>query len=335
MLAKRSLAVLKEGIEEGLFSGVGYALVSKRAPGGVGTLGRISFDPESTRIERDVLFDVASLTKPLATAPLILQLIESGALWLSGDIGKILDAPNLSGVTVFHLLTHTSGLPAIPPGDGDPLAASLACHPGTTPGSKYLYSDTGYILLGHIFNVVSKTTLAHGFKEQIAAPLHLEDSGFLPDTDTYYIAQTSEGDESGAVHDPRVKQMGGVAGHAGLFASTGDIAAYARALLGTGKALMSAESLTLMFEDQLAPDVGFESLGWFRRGNEMMPDVAGFSAESVGHSGFTGCFIWLDRPNQVAACLLTNRVLNAAEGSERFLELRRRWLSAAAQDLGV
>lgn len=336
MLAKRSLEVLKQGIEEELFSGAAYALVSKKIPGGTGTIGRVSFEYDSERVQRDTLFDVASLTKPLATSLAILQLLDRDALSLAHSAQALLNAVSdqLTGINLFHLLTHTSGLPAIPTGSGSPLDASLASKSEAEPGSAYLYSDTGYILLGEIVRRVGGKPLDVWFKDEIAKPLYLENSGFVPDQELV-IAETMADEDPGIVHDPRARQIGGVAGHAGLFASIQDIAAFARALLGSGKALLSAGTFGSLFRNALNPAIGFQTLGWFCTGNKLMPQIDEFSSDSIGHSGFTGCFFLVDRSNQCAVCLLTNRVLNAEDDSSKFLELRRNWLTAAAIDCGL
>jgi CubicO group peptidase (beta-lactamase class C family) len=333
MLAKRSLTVLKQGLEDRLYSGVAYALVSKRASGGVGTLGRLSFDEECDRVNRDTLFDVASLTKPLVTAMAVLQLVDRGGLSLDDSACELLDVGRqIEGVTVHHLLTHTSGLPAIPAGTGD---AALSSPLETAPGEKYLYSDTGYILLGEIVRRVAGKGLDAWYKDEIAPKLYLGESGFKPDLSLPIVATSADEALDGLPHDPRARSMDGVAGHAGLFSSINDIAGYARALLGSGKALLSEPLFARLFENELDPAVGAQSLAFFCRGNSYLPDVEGFSDQSVGHSGFTGCFVLIDRASEAAACLLTNRVLNTTEDANRFLELRRRWLGAAAQDLGL
>jgi CubicO group peptidase (beta-lactamase class C family) len=129
--------------------------------------------------------------------------------------------------------------------------------------------------------------------------------------------------------------MGGVAGHAGLFSSINDIAAYARAVLGTGKAILSEPLFGRLFANEIDAHIGAQSLAFFCTGNSFIPELSGFSDGSVAHSGFTGCFMLLDRTNEVAACLLTNRVVADPDDNSRFLELRRNWLTAVAVDLGL
>jgi CubicO group peptidase (beta-lactamase class C family) len=339
MLAKRSLAVLKEGIEAGLFSGAAYALVSKRASGGVGTLGRVAFDDECDRVDRDTLFDVASLTKPLATAMAVLQLVADGAVALESEVAPILgDAGRLDGVTIHHLLTHTSGLPPIPTehgGSTSPVDWAIGSRLGTAPGAAYLYSDSGYIVLGELVRRLSGVGLDEWFQGRIAAPLYLTDGGFRPELSRSIVATSTDEALDGLPHDSRALALGGVAGHAGLFASINDMAAYVRALIGSGRALLPERLFSRLFETELDASIGAQSLAFFCRGNAYLPDIPGFGSGYVGHSGFTGCFLVIDRQSQSGACLLTNRVLNPDPDAAPFLELRRRWLAAAARDLGL
>jgi len=337
MIAKCSLDLLKEGIEEGLFSGAGFGLIRKKRQSGVGTIGRLAFDPECDRVNRDTLFDVASLTKPLVTSMAVLQLAQDGKLGLDSPVSDYISVPeSLRGVTVKHLLTHTSGLPPIPNGEGsDTLESAKTSTVDAVPGTKYVYSDTGFILLGEVVEAVGGMGLNEWFNQKIASPLHLTNSGFCPDAAKPIVATSEDESLDGLPHDPRARALGGVAGHAGLFSTPDDIILYARALLGAGRALLSEEYFETLFKSALKPEVGFHSTAFFTTGSGYMPKDIGFSESSVGHSGFTGCFILIDRSNEAAACLLTNRVLNQTTEQAAFLNWRNRWLKAAAKDLGI
>jgi CubicO group peptidase (beta-lactamase class C family) len=268
-----------------------------------------------------------------------MQLVARGELRLEDMAHNLLSAGNhLDAVTVQHLLTHTSGLPAIPAlseEGAQPVVAALSSPLSGFPGAAYLYSDTGYILLGEIVRKVSGKTLDRWFAEEIAPALHLEDSGFLPAKTLPIIATAEDESLDGLPHDPRARAMGGVAGHAGLFSSVRDMAAYSRALLGAGKALLPEPLFGRLFASELNPAIGFQSLAFFCLGNAYIPRIEGFSRQCVGHSGFTGCFLLIDKANDAAACLLTNRVLSADSDAPRFLDIRREWLTAAARDLGL
>ncbi len=339
MLAKHSLAVLKRGIEDEIFSGAGYALVSKRQSGGVGTLGRLAFDRETDRVNRDTLFDAASLTKPFATALAVLGLVGQGKLSLDGSAAEALEIARggiLPGVTLRHLMTHTSGLPPVPvaiPEGASWLDAALATPLATSPGSNYCYSDTGYLLLGEIIERASERSVAEWFESEIKPALHLESSGFRPDLALPIVATDEDEALDGLAHDPLARLAGGVAGHAGLFLSVGDLAAILRALLGNGRALLPQELFGGLFVNEIA-GVGHQSLAFFTQGNAYLPDVAGFSEKAVGHSGFAGCFVMIDRENEAAVGLLTNSALSGLpDAKAQFLKLRGEWLAAAALDL--
>ncbi len=338
MLAKHSLAVLKRGIDNELFSGAAYALVSKRQSGGVGTLGRLAFDRETDRVNRDTLFDAASLTKPFATALAVLHLAGEGTLALDDSAAEILSAggERLAGVTLRQLLTHTSGLPPVPSvaDSGETVPDSALATPlEAEPGSRYQYSDTGYILLGEVVRRVAGQSVAEWFDGKIKPALHLESSGFTPDLSLPIAATADDEELDGLAHDPLARRAGGVAGHAGLFLSVSDLAAILRALLGNGRALLPQELFGEMFVNQI-DGVGHQSLAFFTRGNPYLPNASSFSDTAVGHSGFTGCFVLIDRENEAAVGLLTNSVLSSVSGAKaKFLELRNEWLEAAALDL--
>jgi CubicO group peptidase (beta-lactamase class C family) len=337
MIAKRSLDLLKDGIARRLFSGAGFALLSKKRSSGIGTIGRLAFDTETDRVNRDTLFDIASLTKPLATSMAILQLVDDGKVTLDLPIADYFERDShLTGITVRHLLTHTSGLPPIPTGDAqDSLESAFRSELKSTPGSAYVYSDTGYILLGEIVNKASGITLDEWFTARIASPLYLTNSGFHPELSKPIAATSDDETLDGLPHDPLAREMDGVAGHAGLFMSIDDIAAYARALLGSGKALLSEAAFNSLFAPAIDPAIGCQTSAFFTIGNAYMPDTIGFSQSRVGHSGFTGCFMIIDRETENSACLLTNRVLNTTSDQAEFLKWRNLWLSAAAIDLGL
>ena len=338
MISQERLTVaddlLENGVADGLFTHAVYALARRGE-----TVAQRAFGAATL----DTVFDVASLTKPLATATAVLQLVERGRLHLGERVAGFFEAdfgplPPLSDVTVRQLLTHTSGLPPIPrwpeAGASRPeiLRAVLNTPLSRPPGTGYAYSDTGYMLLGEIAARVSGETLGEYFAAHVAGPLGLRRTGFLPSA-RKSIAPTGKLIPVGAVHDPRARDLGGVSGHAGLFGTAGDVLTYAEAIRTGGGPILAPASVARMARSQIPPELGAQSLGWYCRGNDYLPAGDLFSDRAFGHSGFTGTLILIDPEYDVSLVLLTNRVVNEAEDGTRFLRLRRCWLNAVAAAL--
>ena len=331
----RAEALLAGGVAEKLYTHAVYAL----AWGGA-TVALKAFGAATP----DTRFDFASLTKPMAAATCVMQLVEQGRLHLRQSVHRFFEdefgpLPHLSGLEVRHLLLHTSGLPPVPrrlaegvaPSRQAMLHAALTTPTLRPPGVGYTYSDTGYILLGEIVARVAEQPLDACFASGVAAPLGLERTGFLPKGG--HLAPTGP-EAPGIVHDPRARDLGGVAGHAGLFGTAADALAYAEAVRTGGGPILSLASVRRMAESQIAPAVGFQSYGWFCAGNDYLPQGDLFSDRAFGHSGFTGTAILIDPAFDVSLVLLTNRVIVQEEDGSRFLRLRRLWLNAVAASLG-
>lgn len=326
--------LLEKGIDEGLFTHAVYMLEQGGQSVAPRTFGAAT---------RQTVFDLASLTKPLATATAILQLVECGCLHLVERASEFFAAefgplPHLDDVTIYHLLTHTAGLPPIPcwPDAGatrpERVRALLDTPLIQPPGVEYIYSDTGYLLLGEIVERVSRQTLGDYFAARIAEPLGLAHTGFLPQA-RENIAPAGKLIPLGAVHDPRARALGGVAGHAGLFGTVDDVLKYAETVRTGGGPILAPVSVARIRRSQVPPELGGQSLGWYCRGNAYLPAGDLFSDRAFGHSGFTGTLILIDPEYDVSLVLLTNRVVNEAEDGTRFLRLRRCWLNAVAASL--
>lgn len=293
--------------------------------------GNQAKEPAPSALQIDTLFDLASLTKPLATATSILLLADRGALRLQDPVQKWFPKfhPD-KRITLEHLLVHTSGLP---PGNG------RAEHAGTraravaeiletpldrAPGEAYVYSDLGYVLLGEVAGKVSGETLDVFAKKNIFEPLAMRDTMFRPPTNLHSrIAPTTWWKEemlTGNVHDPLARALGGVAGHAGLFSTAGDLVKFVTALMSKGevdgKAVLSPHVVRQLLEFRPLPgDKEKRSLG-----------LAGMF-EGIGHTGFTGTAFWIDAQRDHAVILLTNAV--HPDGKGRAKQVRQDVASAA------
>ena len=330
----RGDALLQGGIDDGLFTHAIYGLMQG---------GELIAHKAFGQAIQDTQFDLASLTKPLATATLMMQNAEQGRLHLRQPVARFFEEfgplPHLSGVEVRHLLTHTSGLPPIPcwPAEAakasrHALIASILATPTLRPaGVGYTYSDTGYLLLGEIAARVSGQSVGACFQSSVAGPLGAKTLGFCP-LSAEDIAPTGA-EAAGVVHDPRARDLGGAAGHAGLFGTAADVLTFAEAVRTGGSPILSRASVARMAVSQIPVSVGAQSFGWFCCGNDFLPQGDLFSDQSFGHSGFTGTMLLIDPASAVSLVLLTNRVVNQAEDGSRFLRLRRLWLNTVAASL--
>jgi CubicO group peptidase (beta-lactamase class C family) len=279
---------------------------------------------ERVPMRPDTVFDLASVTK-LFTAVAAMRQIERGALALDAPIARY--APELAaaaahGVTVRHLLTHTSGLrPELPlyelP-DAAARAARLAAEePLTAPGAKRRYSDLNLLLLQTVLERVSGRPLDRLIAEGITGPLGMADTGFNPPAALRPRIAASEdqrrpwgkldrGMVHGVVHDENAYAMGGVAGHAGLFATAWDLALFARALLDGGAGVLEQASVDLLFGVVPGADGRRQALGFEADQPWFMGESAGRGA--VGHTGFTGTSLVLDPATDTFLVLLANSV---------------------------
>ena len=295
--------------------------------------GRTSLWPGAGSVRPDTCFDLASLTKPLATTTVVLQLLRRGALGLEQRVGRWLPRAACAQATIAQLLEHSSGLPAWRPffyevaswpaawTHGGPAAVRrLAARqrPERPPGQRALYSDVGFILLEWIIERASGQRLDRLFRRLVNR--HLPGAGlFFPLTPGQRRRHRFAATElcpwrgrvlCGQVHDDNAYVMGGVSGHAGLFGTSGAVAALAGAWLDAfrGRRSWLPTEMVRRFW-QRAPQPGSNrTLGWDKPSGENSQAGRLLGAATVGHTGFTGTSLWLDPERQLVIVLLTNRV---------------------------
>lgn len=306
-----------------------------------GALGRLGGSEDDPPAKLDSIFDMASVTKPVATATSLMILVERGALHLNQPVTDFfphLTLPHLSGVTVRHLVTHTSGLPAwrdLFSRDGTREGAiDQLLHTAleNQPGAKHVYSCLGYIMLGLVIEQASGMRLADFAAENVFRPLEMTDSGFCPPKEkANRIAHTSNSRGRdyclcGEVHDENAHCLGGNSGNAGLFSTAPDLAVYAQMLLNGGEfggvRILSPLSVRRMLENQIDPSIGGQSYGFFTPPNGMTPCGDLFSDRCAGHTGFTGTSLLVDPEYDMFVILLTNRVYKKRDAPD-FLKRRR------------
>ncbi|MEZ5392806.1 MAG: DUF1343 domain-containing protein [Bryobacterales bacterium] len=311
--------------------------------------GDRSILPSREPMRLDTIFDCASLTKVVVTAPSILMLIEDGRLRLDEKVTKYL--PGFRGgdspITVRQLLTHTSGLrPDLdlePAWSGYETGIERAYRevPIAQPDQRFIYSDINFILLGEIVHQLSGMPLEEFARQRIFEPLGMRESMFRPPATLLdRIAPTEKLADGtllwGVVHDPTSRYMGGVAGHAGLFATAADLARYCRMMLHRGRLgnlrLLSPLGVAAMTRAQTPPDLPARGLGWDI--NSPFASNRGdlFPLGSFGHTGYTGTSLWLDPSTDAYVVLMTNRVHPRVSTSVVSLRSRVASVVAAAVD---
>lgn len=314
--------LIAQGLERSLFPGA-VVLVAQHgevltftAQGASASHGM----PEPVSMTTETVFDIASLTK-LFTATAVMQLIEQGRVQLDAPIGQYLPeymTEGREGITVRHLLSHRSGLPAWQPlyRSQPSLEAYLTVSLEQVPGVARVYSDLGYITLGALVEKVSALPLDAYITQFITLPLGMAHTRFNPPADwqeriaaTEVQPWTGRQLVWGTVHDENAWALGGVAGHAGLFSTAYDLAIFLQMFLNGGSydgvRVLEPATIDMMLEPQ-------GLLGWAAG----MPFMGGFAAKptAVGHTGFTGTSVVMDRESGCILVMLTNRVHPSRDG---------------------
>jgi CubicO group peptidase (beta-lactamase class C family) len=306
--------------------------------------GQHAVEPKKEDMTTDVVFDLASLTKPVATAASVLHLVQKGKLRIDDPVSKHLPAFDRQGkdrITIEQLLLHTSGLPAGNPvsayegGRKKAVEAIAELRLAADPGKKFTYSDLGFILLGELVEKVSGEALDVYARKNLFEPLGLPTLTFLPDKKLRdRCAPTQKVKDEwlrGVVHDPRSRALGGVAGHAGLFGTADDLAVFAQTLLDggvfNGKRILDAQTVKLFTTPRDVPG-GKRTLGWDARTS--YSSNRGEKFAGYGHTGFTGTSIWIDPEKDLFVVVLTNRV-NPTRNNTRHVQLRRDVADAVQQ----
>lgn len=308
--------------------------------------GNRQLKPTQIAMTKETVFDLASLTKPIATATSIMQLVEQGKLQLNAPASKYL--PDFKGhgkeyITIQQLLTHQGGL--IPDNSikdyqfGRETAFSkineLTLR--AEPGEKFIYSDVGFIVLGKIIEEMTGQRQDEYVRDHLFKPLQMHETGYLPREELRHRAATTQEREGrwmqGEVHDPRAYAMDGVAGHAGLFSTAMDLARYGQMILNQGELdgvrLFKPETVKLM-ADPIPVSSGIRSLGWDKQTGYSSNKGDLLSDEAIGHGGFTGTAIWIDPGQDLVVIFLSNRVHPDGKGSVNSIAGRIATIAAAS-----
>jgi uncharacterized protein YbbC (DUF1343 family) len=312
--------------------------------------GRRALVPLPEAMTADTVFDMASLTKVMATAPSVMTLVEAGKLRLEAPVARYLPdfaagGAGRAAVTVEELLTHRAGLVPDDPMDlytGTPAEIFARKHRqplSHEPGGRFVYSDVGYEVLGELVRAVAGETLDRYAARVVFAPLGMRDTEFRPQQDgvghgeippgRIAPSETRNGTMTrGTVHDPRAFALGGVAGHAGVFSTADDVARYATALLSGGGPVLSPAAVASMTTPRVYGDRDLRAIGWDVDTAYSSARGALFPIGSFGHTGWTGTSVWIDPTTGVYVVVLTSRV--HPDGGGNVIGLRSRVATIAA-----
>ena len=327
------------------------AIERKETPGAVvvvGRRGRIVYrkafgdralQPQREAMTVDTIFDLASLTKVVATTTAVMMLVERGRLSLADPVSLYIPEFGANGkdrVTIEQLMTHRAGLPP----DNEiadyvgvtikPLEEIYKLKPSYEPGTRFVYSDVGFIVAAEIVRRVSGKRIDAFARENIFAPLGMAHTAYLPiepasgeqqHGDTSRIAPTEMREGRwmrGEVHDPRSYEMGGVAGHAGLFSTADDLAIFCQMILNKGELngvrLLAPYTIERMLSAHTLPTAQMRGIGWDVNTSFSSNRGDLFPVGTFGHTGFTGTSLWMDPASETFVVLLTNRVHPTGHG---------------------
>ena len=326
----RAFAVMRDGIGQRAFPGAALAVTHRGALVASQGLGRFTYDDGAPQVQAETIFDLASLTKVVATTAVAMLLYERGQLPLEAPLGKFLPefvslAPRhqqaaREAVTIRMLLAHSSGLPAyeklfqFAQSREELIRAAMTTPLSPAPGTRAEYSDIGFILLGEVLARQAGLALDLFARQEIFTPLGMTRTRFNPPTEWKNDIPSTEDDQAfrkriiqGEVNDENAYVMDGVAGHAGVFAPATDVARFAECMLRGGAPLFQPATIKLFAHREETPAGTSRALGWDTPSPHESSSGRHFSQVSFGHLGFTGTSLWIDPGRQLSVTFLTNR----------------------------
>ncbi|MCQ9210179.1 serine hydrolase domain-containing protein [Granulicatella seriolae] len=308
MTYSKTKALLEQYRKSRVFPGYSAALLLPDNQVEKLIVGQAQLSPQVEELTDGLYYDLASLTKVLATTSLVLQLLEDGQLDIDSSISNYFPQAKEPKVTLRHLITHTSGLEGYIPNRASLSAnqlveALLQLSCGPTFNKEVKYTDTGFVLLGKVLEKITQKSVADLFQENIAKPLGLRHMSYGPlpahvcvPTEIIVPNKTIRG----TVHDPKASVLGRHCGSAGLFASLDDVITYTQALLNGGENILQRPTVDSLLHDWTPNQKVGRSLGW---------DIQDFQgARWLKHTGFTGTLVMWNLETQKAFILLTNRI---------------------------
>lgn len=308
----KTKALIRQQLQAGVFPGVAFAFIEKDQID-ENIWGNQMLVPDKVRLQKDTLFDVASLTKVICTTSVILRLVEQERLQIDQPLQKYLTAFQNPQITLRHLLTHTSDIKTWIANRNQLKkealkAAYLKLQPGKNIGKVVQYTDAGTILLGFLLEEMYQKTTVEIFRTEVLVPLKMHNSFFLPpEAIKEKIAPTEVLPDGmvlqGETHDPKARILKEEAGNAGLFTNLSDLETFVQMYLNWGSDYLKKETIAKLLSDQTPKKTGGRSLGWDLK----------FTADEnkhplLFHTGYTGTFMLIDPEQSSAFIFLSNRV---------------------------
>ncbi len=351
---RRAFSILEKAIAARAFPACSLAITFRGELVAYKALGRFTYDPASPEVTTASLFDLASLTKVVATTAMAMILYERGLLDLEAPVTAIV--PEFAGqfadndsrrseVTLRMLLAHSSGLPAYEQlflrakTREDLLQAAFTTPLVAAPGARAEYSDIGFIILGVVLERLADESLDAFCQREIFGPLGMANTTFNPTRALKDSIPPTADDRTfrhriiqGEVQDENASVLGGIAGHAGLFSAAEDLAIFAHAMLNAGYPILRFTTVELFSRRESAPEGTSRALGW---DTPSLPSQSGkyFSPRSFGHLGYTGTSLWIDAERQLSITLLTNRTWPDCQ-NEAIKQVRPAFCDAVIEALG-
>jgi CubicO group peptidase (beta-lactamase class C family) len=353
-------SVLTDAVQQCIFPGAAFGVLYPEEQFAIESVGRLTYQPDWPQVQTDTIFDMASLSKAMATTSMAMLLWQRGQLDLDEPVAqrvpKFLESAFeneslgdvRSAITPRMLLAHCSGLPAYAPlyktcaTATELLEACLHMPLESAPGTEAVYSDIGFILLGHLLEQIAGESLESFCQREVFVPLGMSSTVYCPPAELRASIPPTADKENfrgrilqGEVHDGNCWRLGGISGHAGLFSNVPDTLRLADCLLNGGGNIFRPETISTFTTRQNRPPSSGWALGW---DTPTVPSSSGrwFSTHSVGHLGYTGTSLWIDFDKHVAIVLLTNRTYpgDDAAASEAMKSMRPRFHDALMRELG-
>jgi CubicO group peptidase (beta-lactamase class C family) len=343
--------LIRRAIADHTFPAASIAITHQGNLVGLKAFGHLTYETDTPETTIATAFDLASLTKVVATTSMAMILYERGLLDLDLPVNAVVgefggEDPRRDAVTLRMLVAHSSGLPAyeklfLRARTRDELLAAAFATPLTAdPGTRAEYSDIGFIILGIALERIAEESLNRFCQREVFGPLALKHTAFNPPASWRASIAPTANDRSfrsrviqGEVQDENASLLGGVAGHAGLFASAEDLAIFAHTMLAGGRPILRPETVALFTRRESSPENTSRALGW---DTPSSPSQSGkyFSPNSFGHLGYTGTSLWIDPERQLSVTLLTNRTWPDCS-NQAIKQLRPRFHDAVVESIAA
>jgi CubicO group peptidase (beta-lactamase class C family) len=346
----KAIAVLESGVRNQSFPGTSIAVTLGGELVALKALGRFTYEPASPEVTTASLYDLASLTKVVATTTAAMILYERGLLDLEAPVTAIVpefesDDPLRREVTLRMLLAHSSGLPAYKKlfqrvaTREDLLQAAFRVPLAADPGTRAEYSDIGFIVLLVALERLADERLDAFCQREIFGPLGMTHTTFNPSAALKPSIPPTADDRTfrhriiqGEVQDENTSVLGGIAGHAGLFSTAEDLAVFSHAMLNGGHPILRPATVELFTRRELQPEGTSRALGWDTPSGHSQSGKY-LSSDAFGHLGYTGTSLWMDPERQLSIALLTNRTWPDCQ-NQAIKKIRPAFYDAVVEALG-